>query len=350
MMESEYFKNSYDLADTEDGPEFISNFFDTTYYQTRITVQIADMGTDSMEAVVDRVAKRIDGILDQEKVLVDSAFNAGSKAERDTLLAELYDRHSWVYALVQNKLIEKDEELEFEFMEDDNLIYSYHDEANFESLVKGIVDDKDLDFHLTGSGVIYTHGTTYLVKNLFTSLLIAICVIAVLMSFLFRSLRMVLVSLLPNIIPLIVTSAIMGVAGIPIKPSTILVFSIAFGISVDDTIHFLAKYRQELNANSWDIKGSVINALRETGVSMIYTSIILFFGFANFIASNFGGTQALGILVSVTLFVAMLANLVLLPALLLSLEKRLTTKAFKEPLLEIVDEEEDIELEELEIG
>ena len=170
------------------------------------------------------------------------------------------------------------------------------------------------------------------------------------MSVLFSSVRMVLVSLLPNLLPLITTAGLMGFFGIPIKPSTILIFSIAFGISVDDTIHFLAKYRQELKHRKWNIKESVYLALRETGVSMIYTSIVLFFGFGVFTVSSFGGTVALGILVSITLLFAMLADLVLLPSLLLSLDKALTTKAFKrEPLIEILDEEEDIDLEELEV-
>ena len=141
----------------------------------------------------------------------------------------------------------------------------------------------------------------------------------------------------------------MGYFSIPIKPSTILVFSIAFGISVDDTIHFLAKYRQELVASHWNIRQSVFNALKETGVSMIYTSVVLFFGFFVFVASDFGGTVALGLLVSITLFFAMLSNLLLLPALLLSLEKLITTKAFKEPFLDIFDEEEDIDLDRLKI-
>ena len=141
----------------------------------------------------------------------------------------------------------------------------------------------------------------------------------------------------------------MGYFSIPIKPSTILVFSIAFGISVDDTINFLAKYRQELVASHWNIRQSVFNALKETGVSMIYTSVVLFFGFFVFVASDFGGTVALGLLVSITLFFAMLSNLLLLPALLLSLEKLITTKAFKEPFLDIFDEEEDIDLDRLKI-
>jgi hypothetical protein len=141
----------------------------------------------------------------------------------------------------------------------------------------------------------------------------------------------------------------MGFVGIPIKPSTILVFSIAFGISIDDTIHFLAKYRQELKSNYGNIRKSAIVAIKETGVSMIYTSIILFFGFSIFIASKFGGTQALGVLVSVTLFIAMLANLVLLPSLLLSLEKMLTTKAFRDSKLEFLDNDDDVDIEKLDV-
>lgn len=202
---------------------------------------------------------------------------------------------------------------------------------------------------ITGTSVLFLEGTTYLVKNLFSSLLLAVGLIAVLMAWMFSSSRMVVVSLLPNLIPLVLTGALMGYFGISIKPSTILVFSIAFGISIDDTIHFLAKYRQELKANHWNIRMAVINALKETGVSMFYTSIVLFFGFSIFIASDFGGTVALGLLVSVTLLFAMMANLLLLPSLLLSLERMITTRSFQEPLIDILDEEEDIELDALRI-
>ena len=139
----------------------------------------------------------------------------------------------------------------------------------------------------------------------------------------------------------------MGYFGISIKPSTILVFSIAFGISVDDTIHFLAKYRQELKYRNNNIKDSVVAAIKETGVSMFYTSIVLFFGFFIFIASQFGGTLALGLLVSITLLIALLSNLIVLPAMLLSLEKSLMQEAISDPLLDVFDEEEDIELKEL---
>lgn len=199
-------------------------------------------------------------------------------------------------------------------------------------------DKYEVDF--AGTSIVYLKGTNYLVKNLVISLVLAIVLIGILMAVLFSSFRMIAMSIFTNLIPLLLTAAIMGYFGIPIKPSTILVFSIAFGISIDDTIHYLAKYRQELKAHNWNVRIAAINSIRETGVSMIYTSIILFFGFSVFATSQFGGTQALGILVSITLLVAMVANLVLLPSLLLNLDKSITTKAFKEPFLQILDEED----------
>ena len=201
---------------------------------------------------------------------------------------------------------------------------------------------------LTGKALIFQKGTNYLVKNLVVSLSLAIVLIAFLMAWMFRSFRMILISLVPNLLPLLITAGMMGFIGIPIKPSTILVFSIAFGISVDDTIHFLAKYRQELKANNWKIKRSIYAALRETGVSMFYTSIVLFFGFSVFMISSFGGTVALGGLISATLLFAMLSNLILLPSLLLSLEKSIANKeTLKEPSMQIINEDDD-ELEETE--
>jgi predicted RND superfamily exporter protein len=197
---------------------------------------------------------------------------------------------------------------------------------------------------MTGTSVVYLRGTDYLVKNLFVSLSMAVVLIAMLMAFMFQSWRMVVVSLIPNIIPLIVTGALMGYLGITIKPSTILVFSIAFGISVDDTIHFLAKYRQELKVNNGNIKRSVILALHEVGLSMAYTSIVLFFGFSIFNMSTFGGTKALGMLVSITLLVAMFSNLILLPSLLLTLERSMTDK-YRKNVEEDSPESEDKKLE-----
>lgn len=194
---------------------------------------------------------------------------------------------------------------------------------------------------ITGKALLFLKGTKYLVKNLLLSLALAIGLISLFMAYLFRSFRMIIISLVPNLLPLVITAGLMGYLGVPIKPSTILVFSIAFGISVDDTIHFLAKYRQELAANRWQIKKSVYAALRETGVSMFYTSIVLFFGFSVFIISSFGGTKALGGLVSATLLFAMLANLVLLPSLLLSLERSIANKeVLKKPQIDILPKDE----------
>lgn len=208
---------------------------------------------------------------------------------------------------------------------------------------------QDYKVMMTGNSVVFVRGTEYLIHNLLVSIAIAIVVIALLMSLMFYNYKMILISLVPNLIPLISTAAMMGYLGIPLKPSTILVFSIAFGISVDDTIHFLAKFQQELKIFD-NIKDATLKALRESGQSMVYTSIILFFGFGIFSVSDFGGTQALGILIAFTLFVAMFTNILLLPSLLLSLDRAINLKALRhEQLFEILDEEEDIDHSLLEI-
>ncbi|MGB2476095.1 MAG: efflux RND transporter permease subunit [Flavobacteriaceae bacterium] len=191
--------------------------------------------------------------------------------------------------------------------------------------------------NLTGKALLFLDGTKYLIKNLVLSLCLAIFLIALFMAYLFRSLKMIIISLIPNLLPLLITAGMMGFLGIPLKPSTILVFSIAFGISVDDTIHFLAKYRQELIESKWKIQRSVYAALKETGVSMFYTSIVLFFGFSVFMSSEFGGTVALGGLISMTLLFAMLANLILLPSLLISLKDTVANEeVLKEPKIQII--------------
>ncbi|MEE2770729.1 MAG: efflux RND transporter permease subunit [Bacteroidota bacterium] len=217
-------------------------------------------------------------------------------------------------------------------------------EENMMPQIEKIFPKEAYEVQLTGKALLFQKGTNYLVKNLIISLGLAILLIAGLMAWMFRSFKMILISLVPNLLPLLVTAGLMGYLGVAIKPSTILVFSIAFGISVDDTIHFLAKYRQELKVNNWKIKRSVYAALRETGVSMFYTSIVLFFGFSVFMISSFGGTVALGGLVSATLLFAMLANLLLLPSLLLSLERNIANKqVMKEPAMKIIETEEDDE-------
>lgn len=215
-------------------------------------------------------------------------------------------------------------------------------EERIQAKVNQVFPGERFDVSLTGKALVFLKGTNYLVKNLVISLSLAILLISIFMAWMFRSYKMILISLIPNMLPLLITAGLMGYLGVPIKPSTILVFSIAFGISVDDTIHFLAKYRQELIAHKWQVRKSVYAALRETGVSMFYTSVVLFFGFLIFTVSSFGGTKALGGLVSVTLLFAMVANLLLLPSLLLSLESKIANKkTFKKPSIAIIPKDDE---------
>ena len=190
---------------------------------------------------------------------------------------------------------------------------------------------------ITGSTPIFIKGNKFLVDNLKISLLLAFILIAIIMAILFANVRMIVLSLIPNVVPLVITAGIMGYFGIPLKPSTVLIFSIAFGISVDDSIHFLAKYRQELFANNFYVPVAISKSLKETGASMIYTSVILFAGFIIFAWSEFGGTIALGILTSITLLIAMCTNLILLPGLLLAFDDGKRRKE-AHPLIEQYDD------------
>ncbi|MEP3388963.1 MAG: MMPL family transporter [Reichenbachiella sp.] len=211
-----------------------------------------------------------------------------------------------------------------------------------------IFGDTKMKVSITGTTLLFIKGNKFLIDNLITSMIIAFFIIALIMALLFKNFKMIILCLIPNIIPLMITGGMMGFAGIPLKPSTALIFSIAFGISVDDSIHFLAKYRQELFANNFFVPVAVSKSLRETGASMIYTSIILFFGFVIFAASEFGGTVALGALTSTTLLMAMLTNLIVLPALLLRFDKG-SRDTHSHPLIEkypeFYDEREDEEID-----
>ncbi|MFT7269257.1 MAG: putative RND superfamily exporter protein [Roseivirga sp.] len=212
-------------------------------------------------------------------------------------------------------------------------------------------DDTDVKTSVTGSTLLFVKGNKFLVENLQLSLLLAFIIIAVIMGVLFANVRMIIISLIPNFIPLLLTAGIMGYLGIPLKPSTALIFSIAFGISVDDSIHFLAKYRQELFANNFFVPIAISKSIKETGASMLYTSIVLFFGFVIFVFSDFGGTVALGLLTSLTLMFAMITNLTVLPALLMVFDSGKRPQG-RHPLIEhyefyIEDEDEEINTQNL---
>ena len=217
--------------------------------------------------------------------------------------------------------------------------------------IDSITAGSDLKISITGTTPLFIKGNKFLIENLWFSLCLAFVIIAIIMAVLFVNFRMIIISLIPNVIPLMITAGLMGFAGIHLKPSTALIFSIVFGISVDDSIHFLAKYRQELFANKFFVPLAISKSLRETGASMMYTSVILFAGFIIFVGSDFGGTVALGILTSITLLIAMVTNLILLPSLLLTFD---TGKRRRDahPLIEQYDDgfyQED-EDEEIDLG
>lgn len=328
-------------------------FLDSTKTLTRITMQILDLGSYEIKEIVDSISPIIDNLINPLHHATDSMYQLVIKESGDSKTEKLklfYATYPAVASDLKRIYAAGDDATYQRLIQNESQLYVHHNEAGFNDSLKKAIDQNHWDITYTGTSVVASNGTQYLVTNLFSSLAVAIILIGIIMAFLFRSLRMVLISLLPNFIPLLTTAAIMGYFGIPMKPSTLLVFSIAFGISVDDTIHFLAKFRQELKTHEHDFRRCVLVALRETGASMIYTSIILFFGFLMFTFSEFGGTKALGLLISLTLLVAMTSNLILLPALLLRMDKKLTNKALHEPLLQLFNEEEDIELDDLEIA
>jgi len=244
----------------------------------------------------------------QEQAFILSYAKNASKNSKDNLMKSYVDK-TGQYARVTT------------FMKDIGTEKMAKIEKKLHTKINTIFPNDRYEVTLTGKALVFQKGTSYLVNNLIESLIFAILLIAGLMAYMFRSWKMIFASVVTNILPLCITSGLMGYFGIPLKPSTILVFSIAFGISVDNAIQFMAKYRHDLIQNGGKIKKAVISALHETGVSTFYTSVVLIFGFAIFTLSSFGGTIALGGLISVTLTFAMFANLVVLPALVLTTEK-----------------------------
>jgi len=189
-------------------------------------------------------------------------------------------------------------------------------------------NDQQVNVKLTGNGVVFTKGNDYLLGNLGESTLLAIILVSMVMASQFLNFRTVMISTIPSIIPLIITAGIMGYFGIPLKPSTTLIFSIAFGIASDGTIYFLTKYKEEILKGK-SISQAVSETIKYTGISMFYTAIILFFGFGIFVASGFKGTVFLGLLVSITLLIGMISNLILLPCFLMTLDKKQSLKQSK---------------------
>jgi predicted RND superfamily exporter protein len=185
-----------------------------------------------------------------------------------------------------------------------------------DSATQAIFDTSNYYVQITGSSVTFLEGSNFIIKGLGESIFWAFLLIAICMLFLFRSFPILMCSLVPNIVPLLITAGCMGWIGVSLKPSTVLVFSVALGIAIDVTIRFLVNYKQELPRLNYQVNSTLIQTIKNTGISIIYTSMVLVAGFVIFCFSEFGGTKALGWLTSLTLVVSTLTNLILLPALI----------------------------------
>jgi len=251
--------------------KLVSSFMDSSRKQIRISVNMADVGSARLPFIIDSIRQ---------------------KAEH------LFNKDSIDYAMGVQKGLSPDST-----------------GSGSDSLKRR----RTVDIQLTGTSVTFLEGISFIINGLKESILWAFLLIALCMLYLFRSFMILICSLLPNIIPLAITAGVMGWVGIPLKPSTVLIFSVALGIAIDITIRFLVNYKQELPHQQYDMRKTVIETIHSTGISIIYTSLVLIAGFIIFCFSGFGGTQALGWLTSLTLITATFTNLVLLPALLISL-------------------------------
>jgi uncharacterized protein len=256
--------------------KLLSTFMDSSRQCTRLSISMADVGTKQLPAIVERISRKANLVFNG----IDSA------APKDTV------------KLVKNV---------------------YFDGTDSIATTDTVQLSK---ITITGTSITFLEGSRFIINGLGESIIYAFLLIAICMLYLFRSFRILFCSLIPNLVPLVITAGVMGWAGVPIKPSTVLVFSIALGIAIDITIRFLVNYRQELPLQSNDVAKTISVSINQTGLSIVYTSLVLVAGFVIFCFSGFGGTKALGWLTSVTLLVATLTNLVLLPMLLLLFAKK----------------------------
>jgi len=245
--------------------KLVASFMDSTRQRARISINMADVGSDSLPKILAVVEQRAEEIFNRDSLEYARELAAGTIAPKD---------------IDSSRLIRK------------------------------------ADVMLTGTSVTFLEGSRFIINGLKESIFWAFLLIALTMLYLFRSARILFCSLVPNVVPLMITAGTMGWVGVPLKPSTVLVFSVALGIAIDVTIRFLINYKQELPNYDNRVIPTVKQTIRQTGISIIYTSLVLVAGFIIFCFSNFGGTQALGWLTSLTLLVAMVTNLILLPVLL----------------------------------
>jgi predicted RND superfamily exporter protein len=264
----EYLKPGNDSGGKNNMSKMLTSFIDTAKESTRISINMADVGTKKLPVILSGIQRVADQLFDSSKYFY-----------YDTIRQSATDTTYTLKKAPRYKIT------------------------------------------LTGATITFLEGSSFIIHGLKESILWAFLFIALCMLYLFRSLRILICSLIPNVIPLIVTAGIMGWTGVRLKPSTVLIFSVALGIAIDVTIRFLVNYKQELASHNFRIKTTVSETIRHTGLSIVYTSLVLIAGFVIFCFSGFGGTQSLGWLTSITLLTATLTNLVLLPVLLLATGK-----------------------------
>lgn len=288
----EYLKPSKDTSASSSGnfTKMLRSFMDSDSRSTRISISMADIGTEKLPAVLKKIS-------DKAAILFDSTKYYMVEPDRSSAYR------------VDSSVVSVDSSTGVSQFSLDT-VYSKTDTV------------PQYKVTLTGTSITFLEGSKFIINGLKESVILAFILIAVCMLFLFRSVRILLCSLIPNIIPLLITAGIMGWAGVPLKPSTVLIFSVALGIAIDITIRFLVNYKQVLPVNNNDVAASVKATIHQTGLSIVYTSAVLTAGFIIFCASSFGGTFALGWLTSVTLLGATITNLVLLPVLLIIFSKR----------------------------
>jgi predicted RND superfamily exporter protein len=281
------------IPQDETNEGMINSLLDKESRKARVSVQMADVGSVRIKELKEEVRLIADTIFNFRKISEDIFTDSITEIVLLDSATNTFDTTYYSYK---------------------NISYNELDSS------------RKTDLSITGTSVIFLKGNDYLISNLLMSLLIAFVIISMLMASIFKSMRMILISIIPNLIPLIFTAGIMGYFGVNFKPSTVLVFSVAFGIAVDFSIHFLTKYKMELMSSN-NIADAVRKVHKEISTSMIYTAVILFFGFIIFAFSDFGGTIALGLFTALTLFIALLSNLILLPSLLLSYDSKKSKKA-----------------------
>lgn len=334
-----YYDASYaDFTSVSDGRISLKGLQTKERKPLRIRLQIKDIGSFDLLNKLRRLEIQVDSILnpnDEQWKTYKHKWDEGKVTYFDSLME---------YTPLKNGLIDflsaKNPELRFKLEESDSLLQTYRNDKSISATLDKLLKEQRHEFHFTGIAVLVAEGTKYLVENLWEGLLFTVILITLLIILLFRSFSIYLATMIPNLIPLIITAGIMGFFKIPLKPSTIMIFGIALGITVNDTVLLLGKLKQKLktNPNISRIE-ALMQALEESAMAMAYTSVILIFGFIMFIFSKFLGTQALGLLISITLVIGMFTNLILLPSLMLSFHHRINYKNLIESELFEEDDE-----------